>query len=414
MRDDGQDGEEKGASETIAEKKKGKKEKGRSSPGLNSDEDVTRSSKLQIRQVHPCQGVNSRRVGEANCGKGWEEDGLGLRRRAGELRVLVWSKRTLLLGRRSVLRVLVVVLLRLLRRKGALLSLMLLLLGMRTPALATLLECTTAATAEAGSVGRATVVVVLGLRTLNLLGSRVGDGTWNALRGVVNVKALVNGLGDGLDLGAQLLLDAIEVETVVPVDQVDSQTKVTETTGATDTMEVGLCVLGEIKVDDDVDGLNVNTAGQQVGADEVAAVSSAEVVEDAVAVLLQHAGVRVEARVAEFGDFLGEELDAGGGVAEDDGLVDVQAGEEGVQAVYLLLLLDKGVVLGDSAEGELVHEVDFVGVVHVLVHELLDNDGEGGGEEHDLAVGGVEGDELVNGGGEFGREELVGLVHDEG
>ena len=63
---------------------------------------------------------------------------------------------------------------------------------------------------------------------------------------------------------------------------------------------------------------------RRTGADEVAADAVAEVVEDAVAVVLEHLGVRVEARVAEFGDLLGEELDAVGGVAEDDGLVDLE------------------------------------------------------------------------------------------
>lgn len=33
----------------------------------------------------------------------------------------------------------------------------------------------------------------------------------------------------------------------------------------------------------------------------------------------------------------------------------------------LLTLLDEGVVLSDSSEGELVHEIDLVGLNHVLV-----------------------------------------------
>ncbi len=43
---------------------------------------------------------------------------------------------------------------------------------------------------------------------------------------------------------------------------------------------------------------------------EVTAGAVAEVVEDAVAVRLQHLGVNVEARVAELGDFLREQLHA--------------------------------------------------------------------------------------------------------
>ena len=41
--------------------------------------------------------------------------------------------------------------------------------------------------------------------------------------------------------------------------------------------------------------------------------------------------------------------------------------EEGVEAMHLLLLFEKGVVLGDAAQGELIHEVDLKGVDHVLV-----------------------------------------------
>jgi hypothetical protein len=47
-------------------------------------------------------------------------------------------------------------------------------------------------------------------------------------------------------------------------------------------------------------------------------------VEDSVSVLLTHLGVDVEARVAEFGDLLGEQLDSLGRVTENDRLIDLQ------------------------------------------------------------------------------------------
>jgi len=81
--------------------------------------------------------------------------------------------------------------------------------------------------------------------------------------------------------------------------------------------------------------------------------------------------------------------------------------------VNLLLLLHIGVVLRDTAQGQLIHEVDLIGADHVLVGEVLDREGECGGEEHHLAVLGVETQELLNDRGEFDREKLVGLVHDE-
>lgn len=138
---------------------------------------------------------------------------------------------------------------------------------------------------------------------LSLLWS-AGDRARNVLRCVVHVQLLVNLGGNRLDLRSELLLDAIKVETVVPVDQVDGKTEMAETSRSADAVEVGLGVLRKVKVDDHVDGLNVNTTRQQVGAHQVAAVSGAEVMEYAVAVVLRHARMRIEAGVAEFCDFL--------------------------------------------------------------------------------------------------------------
>ena len=195
----------------------------------------------------------------------------------------------------------------------------------------------------------ALLVVLTALLGLLLQLRGTGNGTGNVLGSVVDVQALVDVLRNGLDLSAKLLLNSVQVEAVLPIDQVDSQTKVTETAGTTDTVEVGLGVLGEIEVDDNVYSLNIDTTSEEIGTDEVTAVASAEVVEDAVTVLLKHAGVRVEAGVAELSNLLGQKLDTGGRVTEDDGLVDLETGEKGVETVDLLLLLDEGIVLGNTA-----------------------------------------------------------------
>ena len=52
--------------------------------------------------------------------------------------------------------------------------------------------------------------------------------------------------------------------------------------------------------------------------------------------------------------------------------------------MHLLPLLNEGVVLGDSFQRQLVHEIDLVGVLEVFPHEGLDGEGEGGGVEQDL------------------------------
>ena len=53
-------------------------------------------------------------------------------------------------------------------------------------------------------------------------------------------------------------------------------------------VQVGLSVAREVKVDDNVHRLDINTTSQQIGADQISAVSLAEIVEHAVTVILRH------------------------------------------------------------------------------------------------------------------------------
>ncbi len=49
-----------------------------------------------------------------------------------------------------------------------------------------------------------------------------------------------------------------------------------------------------------------------------------------------------------------------------------------------LLLLHVGVILRHAEQRQLLHEIDLVGLAHVLLHEGRDRQGEGRGIEHDL------------------------------
>ena len=89
-------------------------------------------------------------------------------------------------------------------------------------------------------------------------------------------------LGNGFDFGAEFGFNFVQGESVVVGDQVDCHTEMAEPSGPTDSVQVGLRHLGEVEVDDNVDSLNVDTAGQQVGAHQVPAKTGSEVVEDAV------------------------------------------------------------------------------------------------------------------------------------
>ena len=79
----------------------------------------------------------------------------------------------------------------------------------------------------------------------------------------------------------------------------------------------------------------------------------------------------------------------------------------------LLSLLYECVVLSDSLQRELVHEVDLVRGSHVFLHEGLDGQREGGGVEQDLTRAGEVGNEAIQHAFEVLGEELVRLVQAE-
>lgn len=155
------------------------------------------------------------------------------------------------------------------------------------------------------------------------------------LAGARHVERGVDDLGDGLDLGAQLLLDAVQREAVLVRDEVDGDAEVAEAARAPDAVQVGLGHAREVEVDDHVDGLHVDAAREQVGAHEVAAQAGAEVVEHAVAVRLRHARVDVVAAVAQLRDLLGQQFHALGRVAEYNGLVDLQLEQQTTKTVNI-------------------------------------------------------------------------------
>mmetsp|Transcript_2200 Transcript_2200/g.7977 ORF Transcript_2200/g.7977 Transcript_2200/m.7977 type:complete len:876 (+) Transcript_2200:144-2771(+) len=227
------------------------------------------------------------------------------------------------------------------------------------------------------------------------------------------VDGAVDGGRDGLDFGAELLLNLVQIVAVVVRNEVDGEAEVAEAAGAADAVQVRLRVFREIEIDHDVDRLNVDAAGEEIGRDEIAARAVPEVVKDAIAVRLDHLGVDVKARVAQLRDFAREELDAVHRVAENDRLVDLELRKEGVQAVHLLALLDKGVVLRDALQRELVHEVDDVRLAEEAVLEILHRHREGGGVEQNLTLRRHEPDDFLDERLELRAQELVRFVHDE-
>lgn len=79
----------------------------------------------------------------------------------------------------------------------------------------------------------------------------------------------------------------------------------------------------------------------------------------------------------------------------------------------LLLLLDIGIVLGDTLESELLHQIDLVRIVHVSLDKLVNSTRKRGRVEENLTIGRQVGDDRVEHVLEVLGEELVSLVHDE-
>ena len=78
-----------------------------------------------------------------------------------------------------------------------------------------------------------------------------------------------------------------------------------------------------------------------------------------------------------------------------------------------LLLLDVRVILGDTLQGQLLHKIDLIRIVHVLLDEGIHSAWEGSGVQEDLSVLWQVGDDRVEHVLEVLRQELVGLVHDK-
>ena len=136
-------------------------------------------------------------------------------------------------------------------------------------------------------------------------------------------------------------------------------------------MEVGLRILWEIEIDDYIDSLNVDTTGKKIRADKIAAYTVPEVVKHTISIVLQHLGMGVEAGVSQFGNLFREQLHTVGGVAENDGLVDLEFGEKSIEAVDFLFLFYEAVVLRYTSKSELIHQVDFVGISHIFILETV-------------------------------------------
>ena len=71
----------------------------------------------------------------------------------------------------------------------------------------------------------------------------------------------------GVDFCIQLFLDFDHVLLVSFGNEVDSQTDLSEPAGTSNSVQIGAAFWREVEVDDNVDGLNVDTSGNEIWTD---------------------------------------------------------------------------------------------------------------------------------------------------
>ncbi|RPK94458.1 hypothetical protein EES46_01305 [Streptomyces sp. ADI98-10] len=193
--------------------------------------------------------------------------------------------------------------------------------------------------------------------------------------------------------------------------QRDDDAGLAGTGGTARAVQVVLVVTGRVHVQDQVDAVDVDTAGGDVGRDERVDVALLEVLQDPRTGALGHAAVQRVGLHAGLDELLGDAVRAQLGADEDDRAA-LAGGDGGRDRRLVLRLHDEDVVR--HGRDVALRAVDLVRhrVGEVALDQRADLVLHGGGEEHPLTATG----DLVEQLGDLGQEaqvgHLVGLVED--
>ncbi|EPH41686.1 putative ATP-dependent RNA helicase RhlE [Streptomyces aurantiacus JA 4570] len=210
---------------------------------------------------------------------------------------------------------------------------------------------------------------------------------------------------------ARVLHEAEDLAALVRQGEGDDGAAAAGAGGTARAVQVVLVVARRVHVQDQVDAVDVDAAGGDVGGDQGVDVALLEVREDARTGALRHAAVQRVGLHTGVAELLGDAVGAQLGAYEDDGAA-LAGGDRGGDRRLVAGLHDQDVVRHgrDVALGA----VDLVR--HRVVQVALDQRGDlvlhRGGEQHALAAG----RDLVEQLGDLGQEaqvgHLVGLVED--
>ena len=189
----------------------------------------------------------------------------------------------------------------------------------------------------------------------------------------------------------------------------------TRASRSSDAVDVGFAVGGEVEVDDDIDGGDVETTGGDVGGNEDVAAAGTEFTESAEAGGLRELAVQGDSAEAEGAQEDCDSLCFVYGTGEDDGGLASELVEQVDEVEVLVLVGEEEVVLkqiGDSlvfVRGN----GDAEGVGEGGALEGFNLRGHGCGEEVGVPFAREDFEDFVEDGAEVEVEEAVGFVHNE-
>jgi len=204
-----------------------------------------------------------------------------------------------------------------------------------------------------------------------------------------HVRGNINLLGKLRDLDLETGLDRLENLGILFVgNESNGQTLGTETTGTTDTMEVGVSGIWDIVVNDNVHTGDIETTGEDIGGNEDTLVELLERFVAGDTLLLRHGAVNANTGEVALDQQLVELVGALDRLDKDADLVELEGVQKVVQLAVLLALGDSDKVLLKTVEGQLglVIDVNLERVLHELLADETDLLVQGGREHHDLLV----------------------------
>lgn len=185
------------------------------------------------------------------------------------------------------------------------------------------------------------------------------------------------------------------------------------TAGASDAMDEILGNLGQVKVHDMGDAVDVNATGRDIGSYEDSVLPLLESTKGPVALALGAVAVNAGGLDARAGEFLGQPVRSVLSAGEDKErtVLLLQHVLEEAEFAILLDFIEVEIDMIRRTGGGTDGDADRIG--QVRVNEMGDRSFDGGGEEHCLAIGRHGCDDLLDGGQEAHIEHAVGFIKHE-